>query len=452
MSLKNISTKKCGIVDCENMNTSHKIGIYKNLSIIFLKTIVRHGPLVAFQRATNFVVSKRLQNFFIAKATVDPNPIKKIKYKKPQIEAPDILVVTHVWNLSGVPMVATELSNYFSKSGNTSGLWSEESPISSASQLVGFGSFDKLAVSFKRLPQIILLNTSCVSAVFIEKCCEQLALGRVAKLILYSHEDIVILAEETIKLLDIQNNENCHILAGSSKTASKLQHYFKNKQVRTVPYQISSTPRIRKIKKLSQHKEFASLEVLLVGSTADGRKSHIKVAKTISWARRFSKIAETLKLESKTREINITMVGAGLHPQLDRISTRSIDILKRKLTILPMLEEAPYLDVLDKANAVICLSQYETLPLYISEAMARGCIVLRNDCGGLEEQLKQGVNGILLGKSMILNGYKIYNLAKQNDLDLLEMSNQSVAQFESIHNFAWDEEFSYLLRHRSEPN
>ncbi len=44
-------------------------------------------------------------------------------------------------------------------------------------------------------------------------------------------------------------------------------------------------------------------------------------------------------------------------------------------------------------NAVICCSFNEALPVYVSEGMAMGHIVLRNDAGGMEEQLDEGVNG-----------------------------------------------------------
>jgi glycosyltransferase involved in cell wall biosynthesis len=42
---------------------------------------------------------------------------------------------------------------------------------------------------------------------------------------------------------------------------------------------------------------------------------------------------------------------------------------------------------------VICCSFNEALPLYVIEGMSMGHVVVRNDVGGMEEQLHEGVNG-----------------------------------------------------------
>ena len=42
---------------------------------------------------------------------------------------------------------------------------------------------------------------------------------------------------------------------------------------------------------------------------------------------------------------------------------------------------------------MICCSFNEALPLSVLEAMSEGHVVIRNDSAGLEEQLREGVNG-----------------------------------------------------------
>ena len=54
------------------------------------------------------------------------------------------------------------------------------------------------------------------------------------------------------------------------------------------------------------------------------------------------------------------------------------------------------LEITRTCNAVVCCSFNEALPLYVIEGMAMGHIVLRNDAGGLEEQLAEGINGYRL--------------------------------------------------------
>jgi glycogen synthase len=55
-------------------------------------------------------------------------------------------------------------------------------------------------------------------------------------------------------------------------------------------------------------------------------------------------------------------------------------------------------------NAVICCSFNEALPLYVLEGMSMGHIVLRNDAGGMEEQLAETVNGFRQVADRILRG------------------------------------------------
>ena len=46
-----------------------------------------------------------------------------------------------------------------------------------------------------------------------------------------------------------------------------------------------------------------------------------------------------------------------------------------------------------ECNAVICCSFNETFNLSVAEGMTVGHVVLRNDSGGMSEQLDDGVNG-----------------------------------------------------------
>ena len=299
--------------------------------------------------------------------------------------------------------------------------------------------------TFDKLPDTIFLNTTCIEATFIERCCELLAMNKIKKLILYSHEDIVVMPRNTIQLLDIQDSNSCHIFAGSQKTASTLQRYFKNKIVTPVPYQIAKTTRIKRIRGSKSAIDFSNLDIVLVGSTADDRKGHVRAAKTIAWARNFQRISKSVRTSHSLREINFTIIGAQLYPEMDSISSKTIEILDGSLSIFPILEFPLYLEILEKQNVVICLSQYETLPLFVSEAMARGCVVVRNDCGGMKEQLVQGRNGVRLYNSSILNGFKIFLLAQANGEVLKDMSKESVLRFDEIHSSPWDSSFKGLF-------
>ena len=426
------------------MGLRHRIGIYKNLSLIFMSTLMRHGPIIAVRRSINFVVSRRMDEFF--RQSNSETPVSpRIPRNKSRSLPPEVLIVTHVWNTSGVPILAELISEYLSDLGLKTAIWSVAKQTKSNRKLIGSGSFQELVASFNKLPQTIFLNTSCVEATFIDSCCEMLSLNRISKLVLYSHEDIVILPRNTIQLLDVADSTRCFIFAGSKKTAASLQKYFKNKVIVPVPYQIARSPRLKRIGGLSESVNFDALDILLVGSTADNRKGHIKVARSLRWAKKYQAIFNKLVRSKMYREMNLTVIGANIFPTFDSISSKVIEILDRDINILPILEFPDYVKVLEKKNAVICLSQYETLPLYVSEAMARGCIVLRNDCGGMAEQLVPGVNGIRMSKYSYINGLRILRLSRLATRDLLSMSSSSVARFADIHSSSWDENFHFLI-------
>jgi glycosyltransferase involved in cell wall biosynthesis len=68
-------------------------------------------------------------------------------------------------------------------------------------------------------------------------------------------------------------------------------------------------------------------------------------------------------------------------------------ILGERLKTVPVVSRERALEITGKCNAVICCSFNETGPIYVLEGMSRGHIVLRNDAGGMEEQLDETVNG-----------------------------------------------------------
>lgn len=426
------------------MTLKHRLNVYRNLSLIFFTTVRRHGPIIAVKRTTNFIRSKRMNTFFVSQVSENIPARVARKARNSQVP-PSILIVTHVWNTSGVPILAESLAGYLNSHKLNAGIWSIAKPIRGSSKILGHGNFYKMKSTFSKLPDSIFLNTTCVEASFIDNCCELLSGKKIKHLILYSHEDIVILPRKTIQLLDVQDSASCHIFAGSQKTAAKLQRYFKNKVIASVPYQIADSPRIKKIRRYREKIEFKSLEILLVGSTADSRKGHILAARSIKWARKFQKASKFINPSKLMREINITVIGAQLFPDLDSISSRTIEILNRRLSILPILDFQNYVESLLTQNVVICLSQYETLPLFVSEAMARGCLVVRNSCGGMKEQLLDRKNGIRLFSSSIINGYKIFALACESESTLHEMSERSSSRFDEVHSSSWDDAFRELF-------
>ena len=70
--------------------------------------------------------------------------------------------------------------------------------------------------------------------------------------------------------------------------------------------------------------------------------------------------------------------------------------MKNNLIIHPSVPREEALKITSDCNAVICCSLNETFGLYVAEGMFMGHLVLRNDSAGMDEQLKEGVNGYFI--------------------------------------------------------
>jgi len=426
------------------MKKRHVIRIYLSFTRIFIASTFSHGPKIASQRAINFILSGRIKSAFKLAYRESDSGVggSTASFKD---EFPDILLVTHTWNTSGVPLLSLHLREYFHGKGLVASIWSEGQPSHNGHQISGWGNPETIQLHFGSFPKIIFLNTTCIKTSFFKFFLEQLDEGKIEHLIVYSHEDILVLKSEVVKLLEQADPSSCRIFAGSHKTSQTLQKAFQKKIINAVPYQICETEKIQKIFEVSPEIEFSKLRILLVGSTQDLRKAHVKVVKVIAWANRFKRVWKIISHKNKYREIELTIVGANTSLKSDQITRKILKLARFQKNIYPILEENDYLNVLFQTNAVICLSQYETLPLYVSESMARGCVVLRNECGGSLEQLIQNRNGILLKNINSLNGYKIFKLAGRSEEDLKEMSKKSRELFLATHSEAWDQAFSYLF-------
>ena len=93
------------------------------------------------------------------------------------------------------------------------------------------------------------------------------------------------------------------------------------------------------------------------------------------------------------RPFTVTLVGMTDDFIGRQIQSIGSSILGERLQAMPVVSHEKALEITRKCNAVICCSFNEALPVYVLEGMSMGHIVLRNDAGGMEEQLKEKVNG-----------------------------------------------------------
>jgi len=417
----------------------HKLSLTTNLLKIALATLNSNGPLLTFKRAKNFVKSGRFKETVVNSL----KPIKEItqqNYFSEQVsETLDLLLVTHLWNTSGVPMLTGLLHDYFSFHRITTGIWSEADPEVLDSRVIGAGSVEAIANSLQTFPKIVFINTTCISAQLFEFFLEIISTKKTEKLILYSHEGIMVLSKNVLAQLQKIPKSKVEIFAGSRKTALLLKKSLPGIDVRSVPYQIIESSTVASLMKLNRIRDFSSIRILLVGRTSDSRKRHIFSAKTVYWANQIVSIQNFFSKDRKIPEIKLKIIGAQLNPNMDDVSKRVKKILQKNVVLKPVLLGDDYIQEFADSNAVICLSDYETLPMYVSHAMARGCIVLKNDTGGTFEQLWK--NGVRLGSSAIYNGFKLWKIAGASERALEEMSTASRMRFLEVHCNSWDEHF-----------
>jgi len=174
------------------------------------------------------------------------------------------------------------------------------------------------------------------------------------------------------------------IVAPSIGTAESLRLVTQSLQVETRPYPIDDY--------LGPEVDFSdSLRIHLTGSTHDFRKNQ-----------QFALILVSIiynRIQSdpvRFRKIHLSLVGIDEKTAYGKFIADSARSMKEFVTIYPPMNKIDAEEIVSNCNAVICVSEYEALPLFVSESMAKGQIVLRNNCSGMEEQITDLQNGVLI--------------------------------------------------------
>ena len=140
------------------------------------------------------------------------------------------------------------------------------------------------------------------------------------------------------------------------------------------------------------------------------------------------------------RDFSLTLVGVTDDFIARQISLIGESILGKCFNIVNEVSHEKSLAITRECNAVICCSFNEALPLYVIEAMGFAHIVLRNECGGLDEQLRDGVNGFRIDSSDVRQFAgvleRVLNKASMEDSKLQAMgiaSQQMILSLQRAH-------------------
>jgi glycosyltransferase involved in cell wall biosynthesis len=246
-----------------------------------------------------------------------------------------------------------------------------------------------------RKDDFVLMNTAAISRRYLEVVLDLLQTGGLSHAYWYIHEDVDHLPHHAPFLLEpdarptiggLMTQGRLTILVPSKKVKAKYDGLFGNTKTRTLPFRVLADT--RHIAPLPAD-HYSSLRFLLSGKPTDGNKGHMVAMAAFH---EFMKAHYEIDPEAY-RPFTLTLVGMTDDYISKQILSIGSTVLGERLRAFSAVSHDKSLEITRDCNAVICCSFNEALPLSVIEGMSRGHIVLRNDAGGMEEQLDEGVNG-----------------------------------------------------------
>jgi glycosyltransferase involved in cell wall biosynthesis len=135
--------------------------------------------------------------------------------------------------------------------------------------------------------------------------------------------------------------------------------------------------------------DYEAIGFLMVGTTGDGRKGQLLM---IAALHEFL-LSRAARAPTRYRDFTVTLIGVGEDYVSRQVETIGRSVLGERLRTMPQATRSEVLRIARECNVVVCSSLNESFGLYVAEAMATGHVILRGRTGGMEEQLRQGVNG-----------------------------------------------------------
>ena len=174
------------------------------------------------------------------------------------------------------------------------------------------------------------------------------------------------------------------IIAPSIGTTNSLRLHTNSQLIETRPYPINDF--------VSPELDFSdSLRIHLTGSTHDFRKNQQFALILVSL------VNERVQSDPvRFRQIHLSLIGVDDKTSYGEFIVESAISMNKFVSVYPPMKKTDVEKIVSKCNAVICVSEYEALPLFVSESMAKGQLVFRNNCSGQEEQVSDLENGLLI--------------------------------------------------------
>ena len=246
-----------------------------------------------------------------------------------------------------------------------------------------------------RKDDFVLMNTAAVSRNYLDVVLDSVQTGSLSHAYWYIHEDVDHLPVLAPFLLQpdarctigrLMTQGHLTILVPSKAVKAEYDALFGNTKTRILPFKIAVD---------TQHMpplpadHYSSVRFLMSGKPTDGNKGHI-----VALAAFHEFMKAHYEADPDTyRPFTLTLVGMTDDYISEQIRSIGSTVLGERLKTFSGVPHEKALEITRDCNAVICCSFNETGPLYVIEGMCCGHIVLRNNAGGMEEQLDDGVNG-----------------------------------------------------------
>jgi glycosyltransferase involved in cell wall biosynthesis len=221
--------------------------------------------------------------------------------------------------------------------------------------------------------------------------------GRLNHAYWFIHEDTEQIAltardlteeNEVSPIIKLANEQKLTLVVPSNKVMRDYKDLWKTNSVAVLPLNVDVPDKYKKLRSAS---DYSKLNFLLSGTPADSRKGQL-----LAMSAFYSFLKDYYeKFPGKYRDFSLSLVSIGDDYVSQQIKSAG-KLLGNRLKIYPSLPYEESLDITSKCNAVICCSINETFALYVAEGMYMGHVLLRNDSAGMEEQLKDGVNGFYI--------------------------------------------------------
>jgi glycosyltransferase involved in cell wall biosynthesis len=285
----------------------------------------------------------------------------------------------------------------------------------------------------------LIMNTLAIYPNYRGFILRALASGRISHAYWFVHEDTAqiplvareLMEEKEVKpIADLVNKGKLTIAVPSKKVQQDYMKLWKLKNVEVVSLYVDVPSSYKKVRTASN---FSKINFLLSGAAADARKGQLLALSAF-----YDFIKNHFeKSPTQYRDFTLTLIGIGGDDYVSQQIRIIGELLDTRLKILPSIPHSESLEVTHKCNAVICCSLNETFAIYVAEAMYMGHVLLRNDSAGMDEQLKDGVNGFFVDTTNIKQfASVIEKVLNKKNLSNESLQNMGAASQEIIKKYA----------------